>query len=82
MSVNRYSFVEMVDQLKETNRSIKDIPLILQCNKQDLPNAVEASTISQMLRIPESLTVSAAAVSGTGTTETLKKLIGKVISRL
>ncbi len=82
MSVNRYSFVEMVDQLKETNRSIKDIPLILQCNKQDLPNAVEASTISQMLRIPESMTVSAAAVSGTGTTETLKKLIGKVISRL
>ncbi|MFK7805342.1 MAG: ATP/GTP-binding protein [Anaerolineae bacterium] len=82
MSVNRYSFAEMGDQLKELNRSNKDIPLILQCNKQDLSDAVPASMISRMLGIPESMTVSAVASTGTGTAETLKKVIGQVISRL
>ena len=82
MNVNRYSFAEMIKQLKDLNRSIKDIPLILQCNKQDLPNAVSASTLSRLLGIPESLTVSAIASNGSGTTETLKKVIGQVISRL
>ena len=82
MPNNRHSFVEMGKQLKELGRSLSDIPLILQCNKQDMDDAISTSAISRLLGIPESMAIPAVASTGQGTAETLKKIIGKVISRL
>lgn len=82
MPNNRHSIIELAKQLQELGRSLKDVPLILQCNKQDVADAVSASAISRLLGIPESWTVPAVASTGKGTTETLKKIIGKVISNL
>jgi signal recognition particle receptor subunit beta len=35
LAVNRRAMQDMWRQLKELNRSLKDIPFVLQCNKQD-----------------------------------------------
>lgn len=82
MSNNHHSFVEMKKQLDELGQSLSKIPLILQCNKQDMQDAVPVEKISRLLGIEQSETVPAVATTGQGTTETLKKVIGKVISRL
>lgn len=82
MTNNRHSLAEMKQQLDELGQSLTKIPLILQCNKQDVDDAVESEKIGRFLGIAESETVSAVATTGQGTTETLKKVIGKVISRL
>ncbi|MFT7586576.1 MAG: signal recognition particle receptor subunit beta [Cellvibrionaceae bacterium] len=81
MAINRHSFEEMKVQLAEMGYSLKDISLILQCNKQDLPGAVSAPVISRFLGISHLHTISAVATSGVGVMETLKKVIGDVVAR-
>ena len=82
MQNNRHSFYEMGKQLKELGKSLNNVPLILQCNKQDMRDAVPSSDIGRLLGIPNELTVPAVATSGQGTAETLKKIISSVVSKL
>ena len=83
MNNNRHSFKEMGTQLEELGLSIESIPLVLQCNKQDLGDAVSPAVIRQSLAVPESVkTFPAVAIEGKGVPETLKTLMGLVISRL
>ncbi|MEM7800941.1 MAG: ADP-ribosylation factor-like protein [Chloroflexota bacterium] len=83
MENNRHSYREMGIQLQELRRSIDNVPLILQCNKQDLPDAVTPAEMRQKLRVPSSISIlPAAAVNGQGVPDTLKSLMGMVIGRL
>lgn len=82
LAANRRSIQDMWKQLKELGRSPEDIPLVLQCNKQDLPDAVPIHLLSRFLTIPETKTIPAVALTGEGTAKTLKTLIGQVITRL
>ncbi len=82
LAANRQSINDMWRQLKELDRSPTDLPFVLQCNKQDLPDAVEPNLLARFLKVAEAPTLSATAVNGGGTTETLKILISQVIARL
>ena len=82
LAANRQAIQDMWQQLKGLSRSPEDIPFVLQCNKQDLSDAVPPHLMSRFLAIPDTPTFPAVALSGEGTTETLKHLIGQVISRL
>jgi len=82
LQANLRAMVDMLKQIREIGRSPKDIPFILQCNKQDVPNAVDPALLSRILKVPEKMTVPATALSGEGTSETLKKLIGQVLAKI
>jgi small GTP-binding protein len=82
LAVNRRAMNDMWQQLKELDRSPADIPFVLQCNKQDLSDAVDPALLGRFLNVAEAPTFPATALNGTGTTETLKNLISQVIARL
>lgn len=82
LAVNKQSMQEMWQQLEELKQLSRNVPLILQCNKQDLPNAVPPHLLSKFLSIPETETIPAAALKGTGVSKTLQSIIQLVIKRL
>jgi len=79
---NRRSMNNMWQQIRELNRAPEDIPFVLQCNKQDLADAVSSDLLSRFLSVPASATFSAVAMEGKGITETLKSIISQVMKRL
>jgi len=82
LAVNKQSIQDMWKHLKELGRLSDNIPFILQCNKQDLPNAVPPHLLSKFLSIPEIKMMPASALTGKGTSATLKRLIGQVMKNL
>lgn len=82
LAANRRTLQDMWRQLEELGRSPKDMPFVLQCNKQDLDDAVEPALLARFLGLESAVNVPAVAFEGQGTTETLKSLIGQVIQRL
>jgi signal recognition particle receptor subunit beta len=82
LAVNRRAMQDMWRQLKELNRSPNDIPFVLQCNKQDLPDAVDPQLLGRFLGVTDAPVFPAVALNGVGTTETLKNLISKVIANI
>jgi signal recognition particle receptor subunit beta len=73
---------DMWRQLKELNRSPRDIPFVLQCNKQDLADAVDPALLGRFLGVMSAPIFPAVAVDGKGTVETLKSLINSVIANI
>lgn len=83
LAANRRALNDMWQQLQELGyKEPRDIPFVLQCNKQDLADAVDPVLLARFLRVPTALNVPAVAINGEGTAETLKKLISQVISRI
>lgn len=82
LAANRRSLNNMWQQLKEIGRSVDNIPFVLQCNKQDLPNAVKPDLLGRFLEVPTAPTFGAVAINGIGTSETLKSIISQVIQKL
>ena len=82
LRLNQQAMIDMMKQLSALGRSPKNIPFVLQCNKQDLPDAVPPHLMARLLKVPEKLTTTAVAINGEGTSKTLKKLIGQVMARI
>jgi small GTP-binding protein len=82
LAANRLAMQDMWRQLRELNRSPKDIPFVLQCNKQDLPDAVDPALLGRFLGVNGSPNFPAVALKGEGTVETLKTLINAVIANI
>lgn len=83
LAANRRAMQDMWRQLRELGRSPQDIPFVLQCNKQDLPDAVNSKLLARFLAVSENTAVfPASAIQGQGVTETVKSIIGQVIARI
>ena len=82
LATNRRTLEDMRRQLKELGRDPDDIPFVLQCNKQDLPDAVDPALLTRFLNLSHAQMFPAVAIDGQGTIETLKGLISQVIQRL
>jgi small GTP-binding protein len=82
LAANRRAMQDMWRQLKELNRSPRDIPFVLQCNKQDLADAVDPALLGRFLGVMSAPIFPAVAVDGKGTVETLKSLINSVIANI
>jgi signal recognition particle receptor subunit beta len=82
LAANRRAMQDMWRQLRESGRSPEDMPFVLQCNKQDLPDAVPTELLGRFLAVPQATNIPAVALDGQGTAETLKAIIGLVIARL
>ena len=79
---NIESLQNLIDNLKEYGITIKDIPLIIQWNKRDLPNAEKIDLLEKIINKYNFPTTDAVAVIGEGVIETLKLIASMVLSNL
>ena len=82
MESNIESFEGMLSNLKEQGYDPSTVPLIMQWNKRDLPNAVSIEELNQKLNRFSSPTQEAVAVRGDGVFESLKSLSKIVLMNL
>ena len=79
---NAAAFVDLKGNLKELGRSIKEMPLIIQFNKRDLPNVRKEAEIEQLAKRGKEPVFTASAVSGLGVLESFFGLLHLTWSRL
>ena len=79
---NATAFVDLKANLKELGRSIKEMPLIIQFNKRDLPNVRKQAEIEQLAARGKEPVFTASAVSGVGVLESFFSLLYLTWSRL
>jgi signal recognition particle receptor subunit beta len=79
---NAAAFVDLKANLKELGRSIKEMPLIIQFNKSDLPNVRQEAEIEQLAKRGKEPVFTASAVTGSGVLESFFGLLYLTWSRL
>lgn len=82
MEANQESLDDLRRNLREENLDIDNIPLVIQYNKRDLPNAAPTAEMSSLLnpwRRPEFL---ATATTGYGVFDTLKEISKLVLQNI
>jgi len=82
MQENIESLENLAKNLAENGLDINDLPIVLQYNKRDLPNALSVDEINQRLNKNNWSYVEAVAVNGDGVFQTLKVIAQLVIKRL
>lgn len=82
MAENIESLDNLAKNLRENGLDLMDIPLVLQFNKRDLPNAMSVDEMNTKLNRNNWATVEAVAVNGDGVFQTLKAISQGVIKRL
>ncbi len=68
--------------LAEHGRDISDVPLVIQYNKRDLPNAIESAELDAKLNLYGAPTFDAVARSGEGVFPSLKSLSALVLENI
>ena len=78
MDYNLESFNDLRSYLNELGKSFDDMPVILQCNKQDTDSALKPEVIKEKLSANGMKYFPASAIQGTGIFETLTEIIVQV----
>lgn len=79
---NRVSWSDLQKHLGTYNLSPRNLPLVIQCNKQDLAGVLPPQLLKQELSMNEFPLISASAVKGEGVFDTLKAITMAVISKV
>jgi signal recognition particle receptor subunit beta len=82
MKENIESLDNLAKNLHENGLDIKDIPLVLQWNKRDLPGAMPVDELEKVLNRHSWPAFEATAVKGDGVFQTLKGIAQQVIRKL
>ena len=82
MKENIESLDNLAKNLSDNGLDLNTIPLVLQFNKRDLPNALSTQEMNEKLNRAGWATVDAVAVNGDGVFQTLKLISQLVIKRL
>lgn len=82
MKENVESLENLAKNLAENGLDIMDMPLVIQFNKRDVPNAVPIAELSEKLNRGNWPMIEAVAVNGDGVFQTLKAISQQVIKRL
>jgi mutual gliding-motility protein MglA len=81
MRINLESWLTMNSHLGCKNLASPILPIVVQFNKQDLPNAMSPERLRNLLDLNGHPTISAVANQGTGVFDTLKLITINVISK-
>jgi signal recognition particle receptor subunit beta len=83
LEANIDNYQDMCDNLREYGIDLDKIPIILQYNKRDLPNAIPLDVLQDTLN-PEGkyLYYEAVATNGIGVKETLKQITKMAVSKI
>ena len=79
LAANVESVRNLEKNLREQEIEIGEIPYVLQLNKRDLPSALPADELRQLLAIKDEPTFEATATTGAGVFETLKGIAREVL---
>jgi len=79
---NADSFLDLRDNLKELGRSIREVPLVIQFNKRDLPGVRSDAEIDDLARRGKEPVYKASAVHGQGVLECFFGLLDRSWRRL
>ena len=79
---NAASFLDLRDNLKGLGRSMRDVPLIIQFNKRDLPNVRTDAEIDELARRGKEPVFKASAVHGHGVMESFFGLLERAWRKL
>jgi len=79
---NRESWQNLKENLREYGLDVTDIPVVIQFNKRDLPDAMPVEEMKAELNELGVPTFEAMAVTGEGVMATLRKLASLVLQRL
>jgi len=82
LDANIESLQNLEDNLKRQGIRIKEIPIVLQYNKRDLPNAMDVEEIDTALNRLKAPHFESVATTGVGVEETLKGITQLVIEHL
>lgn len=82
VDANLTSWLNMVGHLEALALPFEGMPLVVQLNKQDLPNAVPPDQLRRLLGVNGYPTFDAVAVRGVGVFDTLKAIIHDVVVKL
>ncbi|MBC7458224.1 MAG: gliding-motility protein MglA [Bdellovibrionaceae bacterium] len=79
---NLQAFENLEKNLYQQGYNIKDIPLVIQYNKRDLPNALPIGELRKHLNRYNSLEIEASAFEGKGVLESFKSISKSIIHTL
>ena len=82
MEANIESFENMQENMKEQLLDIQKIPLVVQYNKRDLPNAAPLEELREEINVFGAPEFEAVAVKGPGVFDTLKEVAKQVLQEL
>ncbi|MGB8647202.1 MAG: ADP-ribosylation factor-like protein [Anaerolineae bacterium] len=77
---NLESWASMKMNLAALNLPMKNLPIVVQLNKRDLPNAIPVATLKSVLPIGVYPSFEAVAVQSKGVFDTLKAIVNNVLS--
>jgi len=79
MKENLESLADLEENLKEMGKSLRDVPIVIQYNKRDLPDAVPLEDLEKQVNPNGFPSMEAVATRGEGVFPTLKRLAGLVL---
>lgn len=79
---NAASFLDLRTNLKELGRSMREVPLVIQFNKRDLPNVRTDAEIDDLARRGKEPVFKASAVNGRGVIESFFGLLDRAWRKL
>jgi signal recognition particle receptor subunit beta len=79
---NLISIAGLQRYLQQSGHSPEQLPFVLQCNKQDLPSAMDPSLLRRQLARNGIPCFSTAAIFGSGVLDTLKAIINLVVRKV
>jgi len=82
LNENLESLHNLVENLNEYGKSLERIPLVIQWNKRDLPDALPVEDLEALINPTQVPTVEAVAKSGQGVSPTLKALANAVLKNV
>ena len=82
MDENVESYANLIENLAEYGKDIRELPHVIQYNKRDLPNALSVEELDQQLNKFGVPTFEAVAYTGEGVFPTLKTLAGMVLESI
>lgn len=72
---------DMAENLRGLGFDPRTMPLVLQCNKRDLPNIMPTPLLQQRLGLKQIPCFESVAIHGTGVFDTLKAIINLVVAK-
>jgi len=81
MDDNLNTLLDLEENLITMGRTLKSLPLVLQFNKWDLPNAANFEILQQRLNFHNAPFFKSVATKGIGVFETLKAIINQIVSQ-
>ncbi len=78
MDDNIHAFLDLKQYLQDMEKSTNSIPVVVQCNKQDIENAVSPADFQKKLAADGVPCIPSSALTGSGVIETLNQIISNV----